>query len=362
MSLMATLKARYARAKKHLLTIAFLLGFVVDFLTLNRIDQKFDSAMLALYVVLAMAGIIILYAGVAERFGERTSRLFRTWAPAVMQYAFGGLLSGMLIFYGRSSAFFESWPYMLIILLAIIGNETISDRASRLVYNLTIFFVGMFSYVVLIVPVIVGKMGALVFVGSGILALFIMYWFFILLTKVVPNFVALQRRTVVFTIGLIYIAFNFLYFTNIIPPIPLSLKSLGIYHSVIRYDTDTYALMYEKPAWYLPLRKSDSTFHYSAGDNIFCYASVFAPTKVSTNIYHRWDYFDETKGKWIEHARLPYSIQGGRDEGFRGYTIIESVREGKWRCTVETERGQALGRETFTVVKGNKGEIVTRVE
>jgi Protein of unknown function (DUF2914) len=279
-----------------------------------------------------------------------------------MQYAFGGLLSGMLIFYGRSSALFESWPYILMILLAILGNETIKNRDQRLVYNLSIFFIGLFSYIVLMVPVWTGKMGAGVFVGSGFLALIIMYWFFKLLVWAVPNFIALQKRTVVFIIGLIYVTFNMFYFANIIPPIPLSLTSLGIYHSVIRYDDGRYQLTYEEPPWWLPLRKADGTFHYSPGDNMFCYASVFAPTKIAIPIFHRWEYYDEAEGEWILHNRSSYDIKGGRDGGFRGYTLIESVREGTWRCTVETERGQALGRETFEVVEGDKRPFVTRVD
>lgn len=348
---------------KHKLTFMFVLGFVGDILTLNRIDQTFDSAVLAFYVVLAMASIILHYAAIAERFGERISRFLRTWAPAAMQYAFGGLLSGMLIFYGRSSAFFESWPYMLIILVAIFGNETIKNREQRLVYNLSIFFVGMFSYIVLIVPVLLGKMGAWIFVGSGVLSLVLMYWFFGLLTKVVPNFIELQRRMVVFTIGLIFVTFNVFYFTNVIPPIPLSLKQLGIYHSVIHNSDGTYALMYEKQAWWLPLKKADGNFHYTKGDAIYCFASVFAPASLTNQkIYHRWEYYNATTGDWEDHGRYAYAIQGGSDRGYRGYTQISNYREGKWRCTVETERGQALGRETFRVVGGAKAELVTKVE
>ena len=348
--------------RHHFLTTMFVLGFVLDNLTLNRVDQLFDDAVLAFYVLLAMVAIVVHYAAIADRLRGKLNVIARAWAPPIMQYAFGGLLSGMLIFYGRASALFESWPYILIILGAIYGNETIKNREHRLVYNLALFFIALFSWVVLMIPVFTGKMGAVVFVLSGFLALFIMYWFFKALTAVVPNFVALQRRSVVFAIGLIYVLFNTLYFTNVIPPIPLSLKSLGIYHGVIHHNNDTYELKYEAPPWWLPLRKSDDTFHYSDGDNIFCYASVFAPTKLNTNIFHTWEYYDEAQGAWVPHARLSYDIRGGRGGGFRGYTLIESVREGKWRCTVETERGQALGREIFTVVSGEKGEMITRID
>jgi hypothetical protein len=348
--------------RHHFLTTMFLLGFLLDNLTLNRVDQAFDNAVLAFYVLLAMGTILMHYAAIAERLPHKLNVFARNWAPAIMQYSFGGLLSGMLIFYGRSGALFESWPYILLIVVAIVGNETIKNREQRLVYNLAIFFIGLFSYVILMVPVWTGRMGGLVFFLSGCIALVVMYWFFKLLTRVIPNFINLQRKAIVFVIGLIYVTFNVFYITNVIPPIPLSLKGLGIYHSVIRYEDGRYELKYEKQPWWVPLRKSDSTFHYAPGDNIFCYASVFAPTKLAIDIYHRWEYYDETQGKWIDHGRYPYSIKGGRDDGYRGYTLIRSVEEGRWRCTVETERGQALGREAFTVVKGEKGELVTRLD
>jgi len=356
------MKKLYRHIKHHLLTLSFFFGFALDNLTLNRVDQKLDNAFLLFYVMLTMITMVTLYGSIAERYSERLNPILKKWSPFLMQYAFGGLLSGMLIFYGHSGAFYESWPFMLMIIAAVYGNETIKDRSQRFVYNITMFFVGLFSYVVLIIPVILGEMGALVFVGSGFVALIIMYWFFKVLTITVPNFITLQRRKAVFTIGLIYVTFNFLYFTNIIPPIPLSLKEIGIYHSVIHFDNDTYQLTYEKPLWWQFYRRSDEVFHASTGDTIFCFASVFAPTKLSTNIYHRWEYYDKANGTWIDHGRYSYPIFGGRGGGFRGYTMISNYQEGEWRCTVETERGQSLGRTVFTVSYGAKGEIVTQVE
>ena len=188
--------------RHHWLTVAFLLGFILDNLTLNRVDQVFDNIVLFTYVVLAMVSILLLYAGTAERFSERVNHFLKTKSPILMQYAFGGLLSGMLIFYGRSSSFADSWPFIFLILGVIYGNETIKNRGQRLVYNLVIFFVGLFAYVVLVVPVILGRMGPWIFVGSGIFALSIMYLFFSAVAKIIPNYIELQKRNVVFIIGL----------------------------------------------------------------------------------------------------------------------------------------------------------------
>ena len=51
----------------------------------------------------------------------------------------------------------------------------------------------------------------------------------------------------------------------------------------------------------------------------------------------------------MERYRLAYVITGGRSDGYRGYTLVNSYQNGKWRCSVETTRGQVLGRELFTI-------------
>ncbi|MBX2866575.1 DUF2914 domain-containing protein [Candidatus Kaiserbacteria bacterium] len=348
--------------KKHWLTIAFVLGFVVDNITLNRVDQLFDNFVLTSYVLLAMGSLLLLYAGAAEKLPERMALKARDYAPLVAQYAFGGLFSGMLIFYGRAGSWYESWPFLLVILAVIFGNEMIRERSQRLIFNLSVLFIGMFSYIVLLIPVILGKMGALIFIGSGFLALIIMYWYVKTLRRIVPKFIALHQRAIVFSIGFIFALFNILYFTNVIPPIPLSLKEIGIYHSVVKFETGEYRLTYQEPPWWAFLRDSDTEFHIDDGGNIFCFAAVFAPTRLSTEIYHQWQYYNPKTEEWEDYSRLSYSIAGGRDGGFRGYTLISNYQEGKWRCVVETGRGQVLGSTVFDVVPGVSSNLVTRVE
>jgi hypothetical protein len=354
----------FTHLKRHWLTFAFLAGFVVDNFTLNRVDQLFDNLLLLTYVILAMLSLVWLYAGIAGKLPESLVPGARRYAPLLTQYAFGGLLSGMLIFYGRSGAWEQSWPFLLIILVVIYGNETIKDRSTRLVFNLAIFFVGLFSYVVLVIPVLTGYMGPWVFLGSGLLSLLIMRVFIFFLNFIIPNFLALQMRLIVFTIGSIFMGLNFLYFANIIPPIPLSLKEVGIYQSVVRYtDTGEYQIKYEPEAWWKFWRESSEEFHPLEGNNAFCFAKVFAPTKISTDIFHNWQYYDEAKKSWIDYAKIPYPIYGGKGDGYRGYTYITVRQDGLWRCSVETSRGQVLGREVFTVnSEVEPNELVTRVE
>ena len=355
-------KKVWSHMKHHFMTLSFLIGFALDNLTLNRIDQPIDQVILAWYVLLAMGSTIALYAAAAHKLPEKILGRTRRWAPYIMQYAFGGLLSGMLIFYGRAGSWDASWPFMLIILVAIFGNEMIHDRTTRLIYNLSILFVGLFSYVVQAIPVFTGWMGPWVFVGSGLLALMIMYGFLRVLLRVIPNFMGLHMKAVIFTIGAVFIGFNFLYFTNIIPPIPLSLKEVGIYHSVVRFGNGDYQVTYEPGPWWRFYEPVSRTIHPAAGENVFCFARIYAPGLLKTEVMHVWEYKNPKTGKWEEHAHLPYPISGGNLSGYRGYTLISNYQSGTWRCSVETTRGQVLGREVFTIDTSTPAtELKTRI-
>ena len=46
---------------------------------------------------------------------------------------------------------------------------------------------------------------------------------------------------------------------------------------------------------------------------------------------------------------MSFTLSGGRDEGYRGYSLTSNLAPGKWRVRMETERGQVMGRIGFTV-------------
>lgn len=334
--------------RHHWLTIAFVAGFATDFILLNQIDNKFDNLVLLFYVILATLSLFLFYVAVAER-GPNWLIKFLAWStPIVMQYSFGGLLSGMLIFYGRSGDFIVSAPFLLLILGVVLANELVKKRAGRLLYNVILYFIGIYSYCILVVPVWVGKIGNWIFFASGLLALALTAFLIKLLKQVVPNYVTLQKRMLVFSVGVIYVLFNAFYFFNIIPPIPLSLTELGIYQSVEKSSDGNYRIVKEERPWYQKIPWYPLTVHPISGAGLSCYARVYAPLNLHTTVTQRWEYKDKT-GVWQPHYQQSYQITGENRQGYRGYTTITSVFNGTWRCTVENERGQVLGRRTFTI-------------
>ena len=354
-SLMQTLK-------HHLLTVSFVAGFAFDNITLSRVDRLYDNAFLFSYVCISMIGVFLLYFGTSGKRSEKFQKFTTKWAPLLIQYMFGGLMSGLLVFYSRAGSWWAHWPYLLIIIGMILGNELIHKKAQRLVFNLGLLFIGMFSYAALVVPVVLGKMGDGIFLLSGGIALGVFVFFVRILYFVIPNFMALNTRSIFFTTCMIYATVNGLYFSNIIPPIPLSMKEMGVYHNVLKRDDGGYALSYEEGSWYELWHLSDSTFHYKTGDRVYCYTSIFAPSRLHTNVVHTWEYYDAPLKKWTLHEKVSFSIDGGRGEGYRGFSYIESVQDGTWRCSAETPRGQVIGRATFHVVTGKAPKpLVSRV-
>ncbi len=345
--------------KQHWLTFSFVMGFFTDLLLLNQIDDIGDNLILLFYATLATSSLLLFYIGVAERLPPWFSKKLVRFMPTLMQYSFGGLLSGMLIFYGRSGDWLTSAPFLLIILSVIVGNEFVHKRSDRLVYHLALYFIGIFSYIVLVLPVLFRAMGDLMFFLSGIVALIFVSIVIQTLYRIVPNFMRANVRRIILVIGAIYASLNILYFTGVIPPIPLSLKELDVVHQVVPVN-NTYRVTSEDQPWWrsLPFMMKE----LRPGSSLSCFARVYAPTRLTTKIYHRWEYKD-AKGAWVERARVEYPILGSNQAGYRGYTTINNVPSGVWRCSVETARGQVLGRQTVKVIAGEKApHPVTRIE
>ena len=351
------IKSLYQKYERYITPIAFFAGFVWDNLTLRRIDLAYENIMLLWNLFVIAASIILINTYEAGHLrslisGKIISKAIRI-VPIFMQFAFGGLFSAFFVFYSRSSSVLASWPFLLFLAALFIGNEFFRKKYLRLTFQMSIFFIVLFSYSVFALPIFVGKMGALIFIASGLAALAILFIIALAIFKITPERFKQNLRALTLSIASIYILFNIFYFANIIPPMPLSLKESGIYHSIERIPegNNIYKISFEPAPWHLFFKGSSDTFHLVTGESIYSYSAVFAPTKLNIAILHRWSYFDKEKGDWIEVSRLKFPMRGGRDGGYRGYTLKSNITPGKWRVDVITDRGQVLGRRTFEVVE-----------
>lgn len=339
---------------------AFLTGFTWDNITLNRIDQLYDIFVLVGLLCIATFGILTLNRLEEKKFTSRYYVSVAPFIPLVIQFSLGGLFSGLFVFYSRSGDLVSALPFLIILVGLLIGNEFLRHRHAGITIQLTIYYIALLSLTVLLVPVLVGDMGPVIFLISGGISLVLIVSVWWLFMRFAPRrFHAAQKNIIVSTVTVLLI-FNGLYFTNIIPPIPLSMKELGIYHSVVREGSE-YIVRYEPGYWWEFWKTSDRMFHYKQGDSLYCFASVFAPTALDTKIVHHWMY-KNAKGEWESRGKIPYAISGGRDQGFRGFTVKNPSELGRWRCQVETLRGQVIGRVRVDVAKADGSvDLITEI-
>lgn len=338
--------------KRHLMSGMFVFGFVLDSLTLTGVDVFYDNVVLTSYLLVACFGIVIFNFYTVRGFQSQIATYVNQWAPLLIQFSFGGLFSGYVIFYTRSASLIESWAFLLFLAFIITGNELIKKR-HLLSFQLSIFFIAVFSYAIFSVPVLLGKMGADIFLLSGVISLAVFGVVVAILKLMAPAQTNQVRKNIFMTVGVIYLFFNVAYFGNIIPPIPLSPKEIGIYHSVTRLPDGNYAVTFEPVTRYFFFKGVSKKFNRVSNEPVYAYSSVFAPTSLNTKILHRWDYYDDSKNEWVTSSKVEFPLFGGRDSGYRGYSVKENIFPGKWRVDVITERGQLIERIEFKVVSTN---------
>lgn len=341
-------KDLYEKYERHVGIGLMALGFTVDNLTLKRIDLPFENLVLFIYLMISLTSIVAINAYSSGRLQYTFMHSLHTWLTLPMQYAFGGLFSGFFIFYSRSASFIASWPFLIMLAALLVGNELARTKYARFTYQITIFYTALISFAIFYIPVLTKRIGADIFLLSGVVSLLGISAVLFLLRNLAPERFQKSKNGIIASIAIIFFLFNVMYFTNIIPPIPLSLKAIGIYHSIERRDSG-YTAYAEASKWYQLYNNTSRVFHRYDNEPIFVFSSVFAPTDLKTPIFHRWSLYDEKSRRWIAKDRLSFSIVGGRDGGYRGYSYKQNIQAGKWRVDVITKRNQLIGRITFTV-------------
>lgn len=336
--------------ERHLATASFFAGFLWDQLTLSRIDLWIDNLILSSYLAIATAAIIVFHALDTARFKNAFLQRYAGAIPLAMQFAFGGLFSGFFFFYSRSGSLLTSWPFLLVLGGILVGNEFLRSRYHRLAFQVSVWYFAIFSYALYALPILFDRIDDTMFFASGLTSLAIAGCM-LAVFRIIAHARLVENRTMIIAsvIG-IFSAINILYIANILPPIPLSLKTLLVAHDVDR-ERDGYHVRYERIDG-IVLAGADftRTFHRFGDEPIYVYSAIFAPTNIRTDILHRWMYFDQRRDSWIATDTMHFPIIGGRDGGYRGYSFKRNVVPGLWRVEVINGRGQVLGRVTFTVV------------
>jgi hypothetical protein len=341
----------YQRYEKYVPVIAFVAGFAYDSLTLTRIDLLLDNLILLGYTV--GAGVLITVLGMVERGRIRYPWIVShlDWIVTITHFFLGGLLSSYVVFYFKSAAVGKTFIFIGILVALMLANEFFAHRLRNLKLLCAVYFFCCFAFLTFFLPVMTKVMGATMFISSGLLSFILTS---AIVTVIYHGGIRQARRELVgmaWPPVVIFVALVTFYFLNWMPPVPLALKDDGIYRSVKRVG-ENYEVRYSKPRWWQFWKNDDSDFAYSPGDSVYCFAAVFAPTALKEKIVHHWQQLQN--GEWRTTDKIGYHIVGGRDGGWRGYTLKKNITEGEWRIEVKTGEGRLLGRIPLEVTKAKE--------
>jgi len=194
------------------------------------------------------------------------------------------------------------------------------------------------------------------FVAAVALACLATGWCVLALSRWTGDAPSVRRRVAMPALGMQAILVV-AYFAGAIPPVPLSVQFIGIYHEVIppgaRAATEegrtradrTYELRHQRP-WWKVWAHGDQDFAARPGDIVYCFARVFAPRGFEDAIYVRW-LRRGREGGWLEQGRAQLGIVGGRGDGFRTFATKKNYQPGRWRVEIETADGRDIGTIHF---------------
>lgn len=352
---MQSLKERalhYYEKNETKVDIAFFLGgFIFDVLTLSDVDDPLSILQQVVYLVVIG---LILYHDFLNTHGlaEISKRFQKFWdyRQLAAHFLLGSLLSVYSLFFLKSASIFSSIIFVLLIMGIMVANELKSVQKSAVDLKVGLYVICVFAFFSMMIPVLLGFVGLLPFLLSiASTALVLCAVFQLLRRQVQDNRLLLKTLAVPGTtiLGL----FLVLYLLGWIPPVPLSVQNMGLYHMVEKVDGN-YVVSHENP-WWRFWQKGDQEFRAEPGDKIYFFAEIFSPARFSDSVTLHWYYKDPRSG-WMSTDRIPMKIFGGRKNGFRGFAVKQNYTDGKFRISVETTDGREIGRIYFDVTKSPK--------
>jgi hypothetical protein len=297
----------------------------------------------ALYLAVATAVLTEMFFRPEAAPAEGVMRLYYRYRIALLSFLLGGLLNLYTIFFFKSSTLLVSFSFMLLMVALLVLNELHQFRWLGLSFRFVLLSLCGLSFCATAVPILVGRIGVTVFLLSmavGCVPMAALAWW---IRKRAPERLPAVRNQILVPFGLVLVAFLAAYLFRVIPPVPLSLPYIGIYHDVER-SGDEYRLSHERPAWRI-WHNGDQQFSAQPGDRVFVFFRVFSPTRFADEVRVRWS-LREARG-WTSQDSIPIRITGGRAEGFRGYGFKTNYQPGDWRVQVETTDGREIGRIYF---------------
>jgi len=328
----------------------FVSGFLWDWLTLGRVDRLYDIILLSAYFFL-LSFCIYLYNCIGYSIWQhKFLKTYQNYLPLIIQFFFGGLTSAYVIYFSRSVSLSKTASFFVILVLLFFANEIFKKRISNLYLQFGIYSFVSYTFFAYMIPVLIAKLNPFIFTMSGMISLsmtfFLVYIIYKTKHKIKLDTFKIKLLTVIFSVyGLI----TLFYFFKLIPPVPLALNQSIVAYAIEKKD-NRYQVTYDAGKWYMFWKEYKSELNINKTDEIYVFTSIFAPTDLDKKIFHLWKKYNSKTKTWDVTDKIGFSIIGGRNNGFRGYTFKQNITEGEWEVEVITEEGLIIGIIDFNLV------------
>jgi len=354
----------FRERRKYGPVLFFIGGFLWDSLTLGRIDRIYDISLLSLYMFL-LTICLYLYNRVGDEKWKNTFFIKNeVYFPLAIQFFLGGLSSAFVIYFSRSVSLSKTVAFFAILVFLLFANEVFKKRISNRYLQFGAYSFVSFTFFAFVIPVLVKEMNTFIFTLSGIVSLLItlslIFYIYRHSTSIKNETSKKKLLSVVFAV---YATISLFYYFRLIPPVPLALDK-GLVAYDIKKSDGKYEVSYERNEWYIFWQNHKTDFTYQSGEKVYVFTSVFAPTDLKKKVYHLWKKYNPITGVWETTDKISFTVIGGRDNGFRGYSYKSNVVDGSWKVEVITDEELVIGVVKFNILSKNYSEkrnSVTRV-
>jgi hypothetical protein len=356
------------RHRHHKAEIAafFAAGFLFDAAMVSRIDDAMTLVQQGAYVAI-LAWLMALEERHRAGIAPPPRLLAKAWgfSEDAIHFLFGTLLNQFALLYVKSSSGLSSFLFILFLGALLVANEMRSVRRHGPIVRFALLSLCLTSYFAVLLPVLAGFISPWLFVSAVALSCGALYGLVRKILRWRGDALVVFERVAAPAVAMQVLLVT-AYFAGAIPPVPLSVQFIGIYHEVVPPGHDaaammqmasmtggappadrTYQLKHLRP-WWKVWQTGDQDFAARPGDVVYCFARVFAPNRFRDAIYVHW-WLKGPKGGWADQGRAQLTISGGRGDGFRAYATKKNYQPGRWRVAIETEDGRGIGVIKFDI-------------
>jgi hypothetical protein len=332
--------------RSYLPALFFSGGFIFDIVTLGRIDNILNMVSHGLFLLLIMGALVVQFLEITPKVGaKRIVTLFFTYQNDIVHFLLGALLNAFVIFYFKSGSLINTFLLVVVLFILLVINEIGFFKQKGPTLKVVMFTISLSSFFIYLLPVLIGKIGSGIFLASQFCTVMVVMVLWQILLKMDVNPAMISSKLLVPAASVV-VVFTLLYAARIIPPVPLSLKQIGIYHGLEK-TPEGFVLSRLTSPWKV-WSQGDQDFVAREGDIIYLFTRIFAPGGFKDKLFYHFQIKDRN-GRWQSTDKIPLIIVGGREEGFRGYAYKKNYQDGIWRALVETAEGREIGRIGFKV-------------